>query len=59
LTITTEDVIPLVDKPPGSTFKGYEDFVVQDLVIQPCVIRHCRERWQTPKRPNPDRPLAP
>ena len=46
LTITTEDVIPLVDKPPGSTFKGHEDFVVQDLVIQPCVIRHRRERRQ-------------
>ena len=28
LTIATEDIIPLVDKPSGSTFKGYEDFVV-------------------------------
>src|SRR3954465_11825441 len=48
LTITTEKVIPLVDKPPGSTFKGYEDFVVQDLVLQPRVIRYRRERWLTP-----------
>src|SRR5450631_1641988 len=32
LTITTEKVIRLVDKPPGSIFKGFEDFVVQDLV---------------------------
>jgi Transposase IS66 family len=48
LTITTEDVIPLVDKPTGSTFKGYEDFVVQDLVIEPRVILYRRERWQTP-----------
>ena len=48
LTITDDQVVPLLDKPPGSTFKGHEDFVVQDLVIQPCVIRHRRERWQTP-----------
>jgi Transposase IS66 family len=48
LTITTEKVIPLVDKPPGSIFKGYEDFVVQDLVIEPCIIRFRRERWLTP-----------
>jgi hypothetical protein len=48
LTITDEDVIPLVDKPPGSIFKGYEDFVVQDLVIEPRVTRYRRERWLTP-----------
>src|SRR6266436_4492155 len=48
LTITTEEVIRLVDKPPGSIFKGYEDFVVQDLVLQPRVIRYRRERWLTP-----------
>jgi len=48
LTITTEEVIPLVDKPPGSIFKGYEDFVVQDLVLQPRVVRYRRERWLTP-----------
>src|ERR1039457_4319168 len=28
LTITAEKVIRLIDKPPGSIFKGYEDFVV-------------------------------
>jgi len=59
LTITTEDVIPLVDKPPGSTFKGHEDFVVQDLVIQPCVIRHRRERRQTPNGQTLIAPLPP
>jgi hypothetical protein len=48
LTITTEEVIPLADKPPGSIFKGYEDFVVQDLVLKPRVIRYRRERWLTP-----------
>src|SRR5271155_5617123 len=48
LTITTEKTIPLDDKPPGSIFKGFEDFVVQDLVIQPQVILYRRERWETP-----------
>ncbi len=59
LTIATEDVIPLVDKPPGSTFKGYEDFVVQDLVIEPRVIRYRRERWQTPTGQTLIAPLPP
>jgi len=48
LIITTEEVIPLVEKPPGSAFEGYEDFVVQDLVIEPRVTRYRRERWLTP-----------
>jgi hypothetical protein len=48
LTITAEKVIPLVDKPPGSVFKGYEDFVVQDLELKPRVIRYRREHWMTP-----------
>jgi hypothetical protein len=48
LTITVEEVIPLVDKPPGSIFKGYEDFVVQDLILQPRVTRYRREHWLTP-----------
>src|SRR3954468_11919895 len=34
--------------PPGSRFKGYADFVVQDLVLRACCIRYRRERWLTP-----------
>src|SRR5438445_183176 len=52
LIVTDTVVVPLVDRPPGSIFKGYDDFVVQDLIIRPQVIRYCGERWQTPDRQN-------
>jgi hypothetical protein len=52
LTITDEVVVPLTDPPPGSVFKGYEDFVVQDLIIRPQIILYRRERWLTPDGQN-------
>src|SRR5215207_1520535 len=46
--VAIEDRILAAAGPPGSRFKGYADFVVQDLVLRVRCIRYRRERWQTP-----------
>lgn len=58
LAVDEVRVLP-VAVPPGSRFKGYEDFVVQDLVIRPRVIRYRRERWLTPEGATVVAPLPP
>jgi hypothetical protein len=49
LAIDEERVIKVGPLPPGSRFKGYADFLVQDLVLRPHVVRIRRERWITPE----------
>jgi hypothetical protein len=47
LTIHEERTLE-ADAPPGSRFKGYAGFLVQDLVIRPLVTHFRRECWRTP-----------
>src|SRR4029453_8711049 len=46
--VAVEDQVIKATVPPGSRFKGYADFFVQDLVLRACCIRYRRERWLTP-----------
>ena len=47
LIITEDLVIPLANVPDGATFKGYDDFVVQELTFRARATRYRRERWRT------------
>jgi len=50
LVIHEDRVIkPASPVPPGSRFKGYRDFVVQDLKIDVHTIRYRLEHWLTPQ----------
>ncbi len=46
--VAVEDQVIQATVPPGSRFKGYADFLVQDLVLRARCIRYRRERWLTP-----------
>ena len=46
LTINETRRVKLAAPPPGSRFKGYTSFIVQDLVLHPHVVDFRCERWQ-------------
>lgn len=49
LEIHETKVIEPENVPPGSRFKGYEDFTVQGLVIKAHNVLYRRHRWETPE----------
>ena len=48
LTIAQTEILRPEQVPPGSIFKGYQDYVVQELEIQVHTTCYRCERWQTP-----------
>lgn len=48
LEIHEDKIIQPDSVPEGSTFKGYQDFVVQDLIIGTWNTRYRKARYQTP-----------
>ncbi len=47
--VTPQTEVLRVAHPPGSQFKGYEPYRVQELVLTARAVRYRRERWLTPQ----------
>src|SRR5215207_484534 len=47
--VAVEERVLRATVPPGSQFRGYQDFLVQDLVLRTEAVRYRRERWLTPE----------
>src|SRR5215218_8668326 len=47
--VAVEERVLRATVPPGSQFRGYQDFLVQDLVLRTEAVRDRRERWLTPE----------
>jgi hypothetical protein len=45
--VVSEERVITMSPPPGSRFKGYESYVVEDLVVRAATIRYRRQRWRT------------
>jgi hypothetical protein len=46
--VAVETEVRRVTPPPGSQFKGYEPYQVQELVLSARVVRYRHQRWLTP-----------
>jgi hypothetical protein len=46
--VSVEETVINAEIAPGSRFRGYQSFLVQDLVITVRATRYQRERWVTP-----------
>ena len=57
--MAVETQVLRVAVPPGSQFKGYEPYQVQELEIRARVVRYRRERWLTPDGQTIVAPLPP
>ena len=50
---------PVETVPPGSTFKGHKDIVIQNIKIEVCNTLYRREIWTTPSGENLYGPMPP
>jgi uncharacterized coiled-coil protein SlyX len=49
LKIDRTEILRPTQVPAGSTFKGYQDYVIQELEVRVHTTRYRCERWQTPE----------